>query len=81
MDNKVINILEYKLNKLDKRFSRQADTNDKLTESKNNYNKEVEKSRESLFKDDKQSYKDLMKHISGIKKEPIFDWKRRKSTL
>lgn len=85
MNNKVISMLEYKLNKLNKRFGEQADTHEKFTESVNNYNKEAKKLRESLFKNNKHSYRDLEKYIGdefkNIKQEPVFDWKRRKSTL
>ena len=85
LNNKVISLLKYKLNKLDKKLGEQANTYDNLTESINNYNKEVEKFRDSMSKFNKQQYKDLMKLIGkefqNIKPEPIFDWKRRKSTL
>lgn len=86
MSNKVISLLEYKLDKLDKRLGEQANTYDNLTESINNYNKAVKKFKKNLFKNTKQQYRDLAKLIGEEfkcveEKEPVFDWKRRKSTL
>lgn len=86
LSNKVISLLKYKIDKLDKRLGKEANTYDNLTESINNYNKAVEKFKKNLFKNTKQQYRDLEKLIGEEfkdtkEKEPVFDWKRRKSTL
>lgn len=82
MNNEVINLIEYKSSQLEQ----DADSSeDKVGQATKKYRDTIKQLRRDITKRHKQMYRDLMRYIDletiNIKKEPIFDWKRRKSTL
>jgi len=48
---------------------------------KKSYDKAIKNMINNIFYNDKNYYREIQKRFSKFKPEPIFDWKRRKSTL
>lgn len=79
MSNQVINLIE---NELEQETD---NSEDRVGQATKKYRDTIKQFRRDMTRKHKQMYKDLMRYIDletiNMKKEPIFDWKRRRSTL